>query len=148
MPNYPLTWVVVADSGRCRIFSIAANNADLEELEGAVNPVARLHEGDISGDRPGMAFDGKGRGRHAMPSKHSAKGHAEEAFAHSLAATLNDAQIGGRYERLVLFAPPHFLGMLRNQLTPAVAGCVQASLDADVTRETAAQIRERLRKVL
>ena len=148
MPNYPLTWVVVADSGRCRIFSLAANNADLEELEGAVNPAARLHEGDITGDRPGMAFDGKGRGRHAMPSKHSAKGHAEEAFANSLAATLNDAQLGGRYERLVLFAPPHFLGVLRSQLDPAVANRVKASVDGDVTKQSPAQIRERLRKLL
>jgi len=148
MPNYPLTWVVVADSGRCRIFSLAADNAALEELQDAVNPAARLHESDITGDRPGMAFDKKAQGRHAMPGKQSAKAHAADAFAQTLATALNDAQLAGSYERLVLFAPPHFLGSLRSHLSPAVASRVKASVDVDITRETAPQIRERLRKLL
>ena len=44
MSRFPTTWVLVADSGRSRLFSWTSANGDLEELEDAINPDARLKD--------------------------------------------------------------------------------------------------------
>jgi len=148
MPGFPLTWVVAADSARSRIFALKAANGTLEEIEDAANPAARQTDHDLAADRPGRSFDSKGVGRHAMESRKTVKENSVEKFAESLSASLADALQAGRFERLVLFAPPQFLGLLRAALSPRVAALVAHSADVEVTRESPAEIRARIPTVL
>ena len=57
-----------------------------------------------------------------------------EAFADQIATTLAEALAGNAYERLVLFAAPEFLGLLRAKLTDTVGSVVVASSALDLVR--------------
>jgi protein required for attachment to host cells len=67
-----------------------------------------------------------------------------EKFAHSIAKLLEQGCGAKAYDRLLLVAPPHFLGLLRSTLTPKVAKHVELSLDKDYTDLDAHELAERL----
>ena len=53
-------------------------------------------------------------------------------FARELAARLRQARVANTFERLVLVAPPKFLGLLRAQLDDPTSARVVGSLDKDL----------------
>jgi protein required for attachment to host cells len=69
-------------------------------------------------------------------------------FAHELAASLEQAFGRNAYSRLVLVAPPHFLGMLRGCLSASVTKAVVATLDKDLTQINERELPDRVRDVL
>lgn len=125
------TWVVVADGSRARLFN-RLKNRQLEELETLVAPEGRLHEGELVSDRGGHVEAVGGRG-HDMAGR-SAKEHEAQAFAKRIAARLEEARVASTLERLVLVAPPKFLGHLRSSLSPAAAGMVALTIDKELTQ--------------
>jgi len=144
MTSFPVTWVLVADRGRSRLFSLESAHGELNELTDAINPDLRLHESELTSDRPGMEFDSGGQGRHAMRAEHSHKEQSSEAFAQALGHELLQGLDGGRFERLVLIAPPEFLGILRQKLDQRVCQRVAEVVGLDLTKASAADIAKRL----
>jgi protein required for attachment to host cells len=65
-------------------------------------------------------------------------------FAHEIAALLNRGLTDSAYERLILIAPPHFLGLLRVAISDDVAKRVELDLDKDYTAFDARELAERL----
>jgi protein required for attachment to host cells len=57
-----------------------------------------------------------------------------EHFARMLCGRLADGVDHGEHGRVVLVAPPHFLGVVRHLLPPSVNKRVVASIDRDLTR--------------
>ena len=145
MNKFPLTWVIVADGARARIFAWATVNGELEEVVDLTNPQGRLRERALTSDRPGTTFDSHGHNSgHPMQMPHSAQDNAADTFAHEVSIELKSALDGGRYTRLVLIAPPKFLGHLRSHLDKQVGKKVVESLPLDLTRETPDAIKARL----
>ena len=145
MAQYPLTWILVADSARARIFEWSEPSAPLTEITDLTNPQGRLKEQALSSDRPGVASSAHGSNSgHPMQASHSGHDKSESVFAGQIDATLVAALDAGRYKQLMLFAAPHFLGSLRSQLTPRVAKTVVESNPLDLTREDVSAIKSRL----
>jgi protein required for attachment to host cells len=141
-------WVVVADSARARLFRAAGNRAPLEEQTDLLLPDALLREQDLVSDRPGRAFDSAGAGRHAMEPRTSAKEVESRRFAARIADLLEAERQAGAYGRLVLVAPPAFLGYLRVALGDEVRALVSSELNKDLLRMDAGAIREHLPEYL
>ena len=137
------TWVVVADGTRARLFN-RHKNRTLEEFDVLLSPEHRLHEGDLVSDRDGRWSDATGAGRHAMGNKNTAKNHEMTIFAKRLASRLEQGRCNGRLERLVLVAPPRFLGQLRAQLSGPAAGLVALTIDKELTTLTADKLAQHL----
>jgi protein required for attachment to host cells len=145
MTVYPNTWVLVADSGRARIFELASKKGPLKELKDFANLEGRLREGELTSDRPGMAFSSKGHSSgHPMQAGQSAASAASNEFAKTLVADLKAGLDAQKYERLVLVMPPAFLGQLRSHLDHRLEKVVAASVDKDLTSESAEAIFTRL----
>ena len=121
MAEFPLTWVVVADSARARVFEWVSRNADLRELLDLTNSQARLQEQALTSDRPGVGFSSRGQGRRRMQAANTEVDNTIGRFARELAAELKSGLDDGRYQRLVLMAGPSFLGQLRDQLDDQVS---------------------------
>ena len=144
MTRFPATWVLVADSARARLFTWTAPRGPLEELEDAVNPEGRLKESELASDRPGVTFASRGhQSGHRMQAT-PVSDAAADAFARSLAARLKRGLDEKQCKRLVLVAPPAFLGMLRSHLDKQTLKSVAASLDNDLSRATPEEIFERM----
>ena len=137
-------WVLVADSSRARFFRATSPAGGLEELEDMTDPLVRMPERELGSDKPGRAFDRAGQGRHAMGKEVSFREEEIQAFARELAHHLREAREAGRYEGLVIAAPPAFLGELRKQIDPQTAAKVHAEVDKDLVKMEVAEIRERL----
>jgi protein required for attachment to host cells len=69
-------------------------------------------------------------------------------FADQLAAMLQDELNQGKFDRLVLVAPPKALGQLRDALPKSVSARVSAELAKDLTHLPAQELREHLGTVI
>lgn len=138
------TWVLVAESSRARIFSTTGPRAGLDEIRGLTQPEARLKERDLVSDSPGRSFDSGGAGRHAMGRESDQKHHEAEVFAKTIAAELEHAREGGDFEKLILIAPPAFLGLLRKSMHRCCADRVVATINKNLVQHDAADIRDHL----
>ena len=138
------TWIVVADSSRGRIYVQDTPNGDLQEAEDLIHPSSRLHGGDLVSDRPGSDRGAVGQGRHVIDARTEAKEHEAETFAKEIAEHLKTARVEGRYQHLVLMAPPAFLGMLRENLDNKVLDLVVRQVDKNLVMHTAKDIRHHL----
>jgi protein required for attachment to host cells len=144
MAKFITTWVLVADSARARIFKWSDSQGPLEELDDLINPVGRLKEGELAAERPGVAFSSKGhQSGHPMQATSLTDAAADE-FARALADALKGGLDQHECERLVIAAPPEFLGLLRSRLDRRTEKAVAASIDRDLTRESAEAILSRL----
>ncbi len=143
MARFPATWVLVADSARARIFSWSSFQGPLVEEQDLFNPEGRRKDRDLASDRPGVTYSSKGHSAHRMQGGSVAES-AVDGFARTLAEALKGGLDSRRCERLVLVAPPEFLGRLRSHLDKQTEKAVVESLANDLSRETAETIFSRL----
>lgn len=124
------TWVVIAD-GEKALF--------VENITDAEDPnlvVVSVEEQDTPPTRPS---DRAGRRNDRGPRQKSAveepnwKTHAKSLFVQDLANLLNRKGLKGAYQRLVLVASPHVLGLLRRRLHSEVLAKIVAEVDKTLT---------------
>lgn len=140
-------WVVVADSSRARFFETQNNGESLVELEDFLSPAGRMDETALRHDAKGR-FYGKGEREQAHTAEPavSAKMHAAQQFSKSLMQQLEQACDNKRYDRLILIAPPQFLGQLHKQLSQRVMQRITQELPLDISGLSTTQISEHLQR--
>lgn len=138
------TWVLVADRVRARLFEHDGGNALLNEIEAFVNPEGRDPAGSRGDTRPPRTFESVGSARHAIEPQTTPETKYADRFARRLHDALEQGRVQHRYERLVLVAPPRFLGALHGALGKNVRSHVVSEVRRNLTAMTAAQIREHL----
>ena len=107
--------VVVADESKAIAYTRASKSGPLQELRTFKNEAARLKTGDILADKGGRSFDSYGQGRHTMSS--DPKQHLAAVFAKDIAEHIAADVHKGTCRGYALVAAPHFLGLLRAELT-------------------------------
>lgn len=137
-------WIVVADSARARFFSVDSPTAPLTPIEHLVHPESRLHDRDLTSDRPGRSFDSEGEGRHATGTSVSPKEQESIRFARTVADHLEQGRREGNYDRLIVVADPRFLGELRDAVGTEIEKLVSLELNKDLTKEADEDIRRHL----
>lgn len=141
-------WIVVADASRARIVDTDDLMDDLNlvrELEHAPAraPVRDLVSGDRGWSRAGPRMIRTAFDRHSDPRRVESR-----AFARTLADVLERGLQDRAYERLVLCAPPQFLGEIREALPKEVTRRVVASASHDWTAEPLHTLSRTLRRAL
>lgn len=137
-------WVVVADSSRGKIFVQERPGEPLVEAEDMVHPGARLRGVELASDRSGRHSGAFGQGSHMFDVRTEAKEHEAESFAREIAEHLETGRTGGRFQKLVLMAPPAFLGDLRGRLSDEVRKLVVGEVGKDLVTHTAEEVRKHL----
>lgn len=139
------TWVVVAENSRARIFAMDAINLPLRELEDLTNPEGRLQQRELVSDRPGRTFNSQGTGRHSKQAPLDKNRQFSMEFARTLSQSIEDGRMQGKFDWLVLIAPPKFLGALRQQLDKKTHRLITKEIHKNIVREDEASIREHLK---
>ena len=137
------TWILVADNCHVRIFTADTPTSPLEEIEGIAHTEGRLHDREITSDLPGK-IKSSGAGGHTFEQPTDPKKHEAEVFAHSVAQHLEEAHNANKFKQLLIIAEPSFLGLLRNQLSEQIKKLVSFELDKNITKHSAADIRQHL----
>lgn len=141
-------WVLVADGSRGRLFRAEGARGGLVEIDTWLHPESRLREQDLVTDAPGQDR-GRGGANHGVNERHSAHDHELETFAREIAQRLQAAANDDSFGRLLLCAPPRFLGLLRDALPPIVRQRVRHEIGKDLTAiKDLRELRKRLPEVL
>lgn len=138
------TWVIVADSSRAHIYAADKPLMPLHELEMIDYPSARLHERELISDKSGRAFESVGSTRHAFESNTSPKEQEAIKFARELSSRIEAGRNKGEFAKLILVAPPAFLGTLRKYLSTETSKLVTREVDKNLTHHSAETVREHL----
>ena len=144
MPDIPHdAWVLVADGEKALILRNEGDgaypNLQVTRLIEQDNPATR----DQGTDRPGRFSDGPSVHRSAVQETDWHR-LAEERFARDLADRLYKAAHAGRFDRLILVAPPRTLGELRDALHKEVRARVIAEIDKDLTNHPVHEIEKKV----
>ena len=132
------TWIIVADSARARIFSMDDVRSPLQEITDMLHPASRLREQNIGTDKPGRTFDS----RHAKEGDVNIKKQEAINFSKEIAAYLDLECNKHQFEKLVLIAPPEFLGLLRKDLSNPTKQRITREIGKDLTQRDATHIRQ------
>lgn len=127
------SWLIVANSSLARIFKIEKKHA-LVEMEVLEHPESRLHNRDLTSDKPGRDFESAGMGRHSLEPHSTPKEQEFNNFAKHIAHYLDNALNKGEFERLYISASPALLGLLRRALHPSTQKAISGELDKDMTQ--------------
>lgn len=144
------TWVLIADSSRARLYSVPQRGKPWTLVDEYGHAASRVSEGGLTTDQPGRSHGSgivKGA-RSAMESKSSPKEIEADHFAAELVGVLHRGHGQQAYERIVLVAPPHFLGLLRNGISDTVGKLIAASVDKDYLHLPESELQARLDAVL
>lgn len=141
------TWVVVADSSRAKIYVQDKPTGELQDAIDLVHPSARLHGVDLSSDRAGKHVGGFGQGSHMFDARTEAKEHEAENFAREIAERIESGRASDQFQKLVLMAPPEFLGVLREQLSDAVRKLVVEEIAKDLVTHSAEEVRDKMQRL-
>ena len=126
----PDSWVVVCDGSKWLIFQNKgdAGHPNLVTIEERTEDNPPTHEQGT--DRPGRSHSSVGNGRSAV-GQTDWHDQAEQEFLTALAKRLDKAAQAGEVRGIVLVASPRALGMIRPQLSAAVAALVRSEVAKD-----------------
>lgn len=140
-------WFLLADGRRARVL--------IEERRGA--PLIAPDEWDMKISKEDM-YDPQdrrprnsnriGAGKHTVGNARDLHEAEEENFLKRVAEKLSEAEKAGRFEHLVIAAPPRALGALRELLPRSVQSRIRAEATKDLLEENDARLRERLTELL
>jgi protein required for attachment to host cells len=125
-------WVMVGDGEKALFFRNEGDatypNLEVIDVLKHENPSTR----EQGSDRPGRTHSSVGTARSAMQETnwHKLEKHR---FAKEIADTLYQAAHKGRYQKLILTAPPMIMGDLRKALHKEVSSRVVAEVSKDLT---------------
>ncbi|NYE60772.1 protein required for attachment to host cells [Duganella sp. 1224] len=145
------TLILAANAGRALFFHSGQHNRQLCHVHDMINDAARQPAADLETDRMGPTSAGQSMHNTggALPNKtyqpaQTPAEHEAERFARDINAYLLQSRRDGVYDKLVLIAPPHFLGVLRQVLDPHVRATAQLEINKDYTQLSADELRAQI----
>lgn len=146
--------VVVADSGRSRVYALEPKVAEgatkippLREVAALVNPARRSRDNEVFSDsRPGLRQGAGGGTAHGVDDRrNSHKDELDRRFAVDIVDKVLEVSRGLGAHTIVLAASPNMLGFLRSRTGKwSEAGHEVEELARDLTQLTPAQLHDRL----
>jgi protein required for attachment to host cells len=117
-----ITWIIVADATRARIFTHLDNSVATQPH---ADKLLHLHHELGSHDSHDSTY---------VNTSDPKEGEAA-SFAQNLASYLEKNRTDHQYTDLVLVAPPHFLGLLNQHISKEVEKLITKSIAKDYTAE-------------
>lgn len=143
----PTIWVLIADGQRARLLETTGRNAPLSQALGQEFIGNALPSRDINADRPGRYSGGPGGQHHAMDWPTDPHRHEKREFARWLAEEMEEYRKKGKFERLIVVAPPQTLGDLRAEMSDALKETLRGEMNKDLTKIPVHELPEYLEEV-
>ena len=128
------TWILIADGARARVIESAGSGHGLAEVKGLDLRADHRPSHEIMSDRPPRSHESVGPARHAVEPRTDPHRELKRTFAHLLAQVLDERLARHEFDRLVLVAPPQFLGDLRNALSNKLRAALIGELAKDLIK--------------
>ncbi|MGI9418219.1 MAG: host attachment protein [Geminicoccaceae bacterium] len=149
MPKKRLTtWILIADAATAHVVTCAGKGSSLATVDAFKLDGTTLPGRELAADRPGRSFDRAGDGRHGMEPRTDPREVEQERFAREVVSALDEADRRQRFDRLILVAPPTFMGLLRDILPSSLTNKVGGELTKDLTKVAIHDLSNHLEPVL
>jgi protein required for attachment to host cells len=129
------TWILVANASLAKLYANTGPNKGLALVKAMEHPESREKASDLVSDRPGH-MQSAGNGHGARQPRTDPKTNEARHFAQELARELNHGRASGQVERLILVAPPAFMGQLNEKLDGPTANLVSDRFEKDYTKSS------------
>ena len=144
-PGDFITWILVCDASRARIFSTTGPHKPWHLKKVFDHPSSRAKSSDLGSDHPGRSMQSSNHGsRSAMEPDTDPKEVEILKFAQELAAELEKNFHANEFSKLVIAAPPHFLGLLRKKIHHSVEKTIVQTIDKEYTNLPEKELMERI----
>jgi protein required for attachment to host cells len=130
-------WILVCDSASARLFEVRGNDLSWHVVSAVSHDESRWVAT--------AALDGEPSGSASSETVTRSVRVETEHFARSLAEMLDQAMRSARLRRWVLVAAPHFVKLIRNELTPEVTRHLMVTVDQDMSHLYVRELADRLR---
>ena len=134
--------IVVADQAEAVFYDSESLRARPREVARITDPVAHLHDRDLSSERPGRTYESYGRARHAVGGENDSRHVEAVRFARRIARRLDAARRNGEFEELIVVAGPPFLGLVREGLSRPTRARVVHEVRKDLVHMPVAALRK------
>jgi protein required for attachment to host cells len=139
-------WVLVCDAAKARVFEIQGGDPTWHIVDLVLHEGSRSKASDLVGGPSGTrSSEGISVHHNALAPASSPKEVEKDGFAHTLATTLDQAMRSARFGKWLLVAPPHFLGLMRKELTSELEKHLVTTVDKDFNHLAVHELSERLR---
>jgi protein required for attachment to host cells len=129
----PRLWYVIADGGRARFVERDEEGA-YRTLSSFVSTELHKSAHELGRDRPARVKESASPARSAVEPRRDLHEAAKEDFIRTVAAELATQLKDGKFNELVLVAPPSVIGELKESLSKPTAKLVVKELHKDLTK--------------
>jgi protein required for attachment to host cells len=136
-------WILVGNASRMRLFSADERGEDWMLLEEFRHDESRAHEGDLREQRDNPNA-GTLHGPNVETEPDARQELEHDRFARQLSQRLDRGVDDHMFERLIIAAPPHFLGRLRKALSKRALQRLVLDLNADYSNVPARELPNRV----
>ena len=158
------TWILVCDASRAHLYREEPKGRGFTLLESMEHEDSRARVRDLMADAqgrkpngnphgmgntspPGTALNGNYLGRPGAAPDTDPKAVEAQKFARELAGRLEKGLVEHEYDKLVLIAPPQFLGLLKNTVGTQVSKHLEDTINKDLSWLDGPRLEERLREL-
>jgi protein required for attachment to host cells len=126
-------WYVIADGGRARFVARDEEGA-FRTLSSFVSTELHKSAHELGRDRPARVKESASPARSAIEPRRDLHEAAKEDFIAAVAETLASEQKDGKFDELVLVAPPGVIAELKGSLSKLTVKIVVKELHKDLTK--------------
>lgn len=135
----PIVWALVLNSETARILRGVRSDGTFDAPERTMQTKHKDLK-EIMSDRPGRTYESVGSRRSAMDYASDPVHDAQKRFVGSVVQELDQHLQKGEFSKLAVFASRPMLGMLRQEMTPALSKSVVSETDKNLVHETEAAL--------
>jgi protein required for attachment to host cells len=128
------TWILIADSGRARVLENLGPGKGTTPVDGLASEASLPATHEIVSDRQGRSFESSNATRHPMEPRTDPREQLKVSYLGMLVDQLEHRLQAGAFDRLVVVAPPHALGVLRGQFSDRLKAAIRGELAKDLTK--------------
>jgi protein required for attachment to host cells len=129
------TWILIADAGRARVLENLGPGKGARLVDGLSSEAglpSTTHA--IVTDRQPRSIESSSPARHPIEPKTDPREQMKRGYLEMLASELDRHLAAGDYDRLIVVAPPHALGVLRSAFSDRVKAVMAGELAKDLTK--------------
>jgi protein required for attachment to host cells len=142
-------WILVCDGAKARTFETEHGEPTWKTVDVTLHEESRSKASELVSDHSGSRSSEGGSVHHnALAAGSPPKEVEKERFAHSLAAMLDSGLRQARFDKWVLVAPAHVLGLVKKAISPALDKHLMATVDQDLGHLDIHALTERLREAV
>ncbi|MBI4756709.1 MAG: host attachment protein [Betaproteobacteria bacterium] len=127
------TWILVANASLAKLYANHGPKKGLALVKEYEHPESRQKNAELVTDRAGY-MQSSGNGHGARQPQTEPKQNEMRNFAHELASELNSGRTTNRMQRIILVAPPAFMGLMNTVMDDQTSQLVTDRLEKDYTK--------------